>query len=211
MAKRTQTPQLSDGTTTVRLADVRSRVKVDHAHQPRSGFKSRHIRYLKQVLEDQRRFADPLEGVLDAVTGLIYLFHGFHRWTAANSGGHFYDALIRLHMPREGRTAEREAFLRSLDSPSAGFGATPETIADRRRRVKLALEDAELCALPNSELKRYLGLSADTIQYYRKQFGMLAPSDETSPAHVDDTPKRLQRALDVSYVPVGTNGAIPVA
>jgi len=181
MSKKVQSAQLSDGTTLARLAEVANRIKATKYHQPRARFNDKHIVYLQGVLDELRRFADPIDAVMDVVTGYIYIFHGFHRWTAAKSSGHFHDAAIRLHMPRAGLTADRDAFLRSLDSPSAGYGATPETKLDKENRVWLALSDPELTRLSNAELKLYLGLAAATIQYFRLKFqrkGMLLPTPE---------------------------------
>ena len=118
-------------------------------------------------------------GRTEVETSQIYLFHGFHRF-AATEGGRCYDVLIRLHHPHEGRTAARDAFIRSLDNPAAGGGAKYETQADKRHRIRLALEDSELCALSNVELDKILCVGPQTIQYHRNRLGLF-PTNVVTP------------------------------
>lgn len=173
---KTAAPVVLSSENIVKLGDVRHRIRVNDKTQPRDGMDVKHIARLRDALDKEKTYRDPLEGVYDPVTTYIYLFIGFHRLAASKEGcGECYDALIRLHFPEQGVAAERDAFLHSLVNPSSGFGAKPESKADHRHRIKIALEDSELRKLPNESLARYLGENTATVRYYRKLFELQAP------------------------------------
>ncbi len=133
-------------------------IRLDNDIQPRVALDWRHVRLLKQQLEEGK-VLDPVDVFYDGTN--FWLADGFHRWYAHRDFG---KRQIECHIHIGSR---RQAMLFAVGSNANHQPALPRSQEDKRRAVLMLLNDSEWCLWSDREISRRCNVSQPFVSKLR--------------------------------------------